>query len=653
MKFQVNSRLLQQRFPFSALNHCWITENLSLDLGHLQLLRDCFKQWQLSDDTLLALLLYLVHQVNQGSLCVELKEPDFLQSLRLMGVATPIDNQQIRQWSQLLLNDKSILVFENDAIFFERYWQMKNMLSKRLRDLLKAYAGSVFTAQQVGSIALEVIDELSFDSIENKQILAVITSLLQPFSIISGGPGTGKTTIMSAVLRGLIKLGYKASDIILAAPTGRAANRMTESLHQVLSQHVKKLSMVDKQLLLISALTIHRLLGSHPYRGGYDHGLHNPLSCKVLVIDEVSMVDVMLMNQLLHAVPSNCRVVFLGDQFQLPSVESGAVLADLMPPLGLENDVSELMYSQLITALTGFSEKEEMISKFSVVAKPQLLTDKVTVLDVSKRSKAHIATISELIKSGESEAVLASEYWRPFHAEALSKTGVFFLPMPKESQNWLSFCQGWIKHHYFVAYPTFKSQLMALQGFDESQLSAYHKQLDAVFETIGSNRILTLTNQSIVGSELINQKVIEMMRRQLGVPGHSTEFHGSVIMVQKNDHSLGIYNGDIGIILKNQGGQFRMVLPAKSGYQSHSVHVVPAFKSAYAMTVHKSQGSEFAHVLMPLLPDGRHRLMTREIIYTGMTRAKESVLICGEQAALKTAIKRQTNRHTGLRFWYN
>lgn len=653
MQFQVTTQSLQHRFPANRINYEWVANHLTLDLGHLQLLRDCFTVWGHPDDAFLATLLYLVHEVNHGSLGININDQMFLRALKNMGVNSHVDTKDCQQWSQLKLAEQTIIVCDKYDLYFAKYWQVKRNLSTTLEQLLLNYSGLEFSPAQVSKKIQEVIDDLTFETVENKQVQAIVMSLLQPFSIISGGPGTGKTTIMCSVLRGLLKLGYQAQDMIMAAPTGRAANRMTESVHEVLSNHIKSLSESDEQLLKTSAMTIHRLLGAHPYRGGFDYGLHNQLTCKVLIIDEVSMVDVVLMKQLLQAVPKNCRVILLGDQFQLPSVDSGAVLADLMPPLGGDAMISADMKTQMATALEGVHQKDEIMRQLHVTNKPQLLTDKVTVLDVSKRCQSDIATISELIRCGDSDAVFSSKLWQNVEGQQPNSNGVWFLAASFDSQTWLNYCQQWVQQHYFAEEADFKSDLHQLHGFNEQEIDQYQTLLDGVFKTITSNRILTLINQSSLGSHVINKQISEMMRSRLAVTGYQNMYHGSVIMLQKNDSALHVFNGDIGILLENKNGQLRVVLPFKNSYMSHSIHVVPTFKSAYAMTVHKSQGSEFEHVLMPLLTDGNHRLMTREIIYTGMTRAKKSVTFYGEKTAFKTAIRKQTKRHSGLRFWYN
>lgn len=664
MRYQVTAQHLAHIFPDLSLKHERLVNQLNLDLGHLQLLRDGFQAWEQTDQRFWQLLLALVDAVNQGSLCLDLNHPTVKHQLQAVGLTQALELAEAQDWPALQLNQQPVIKLAQGCLYFTKYWQLETQLQQALERLLQQYTGARFTATQVAAAARQVTDELSFEQIENKQVLAIVVSLLQPFSIISGGPGTGKTTIMSSVLRGLMLLGYAAKDVCLAAPTGRAANRMTESLHEVLSQRIKAPAKTDAALISLEAQTIHRLLGARAQWRGFQYGEHNPLDCKVLVVDEVSMVDVALMRQLLQAIPLDCRVILLGDQFQLPSVDSGAVLADLMPPVGTTGQYSSAMWQDLAKALSPFNCKADLMSALSTVEHAFMLTDHVTVLDVSKRNQIDIAQLSESVRLGDSEAMFKQLSLASIEASGqgtgdqtlwnqTAQTGVYWLPALPEAQAWQAGYLQWIQFHYFKSAIEFKSTVAELLDFDENTLTAYQSQLDQVFAVINSNRILTLVNESSVGSLHINAQIAEMMKQQLGVGGTENRFHGSVIMLGQNSPSLGLFNGDVAILLAASNGQLRAVVPYKGAYRSHSIHVLPRFTSAYAITVHKSQGSEFKHVLMPLPEDENHRLLSREIIYTGLTRAKQSVGIYAQRSALETAVKRQTTRHSGLRFWYN
>ncbi len=655
MKFQVTAQHLAHVFDGLNLNHERVLSHLSLDLGHVQLLRDCYQAWETADEQFWLVLLALVDAVNQGSLCLDLKQPSVQQKLQRLGVEQVSELMRSIDWSELHLQQTAILHCENDCLYFAKYRQLEQQLQGALERLLRDYAGPEFTAQQVAAAARQVTDELSFEHIEARQVLAIVISLLQPFGIISGGPGTGKTTIMSSVLRALMLLGYRPEDVVLAAPTGRAANRMTESLHEVLSQHIKVVANTDQGLMDLEAKTIHRLLGARAGWRGFQYGAHNLVNCKLLVVDEVSMVDAALMRQLLQAVPLDCRVILLGDQFQLPSVDSGAVLADLMPPVGTTDQYSESMCQNLALALDGFACKSTLMAELTPVNTAHLLTDHVAVLTVSKRCQPDIAALSELVRQGRAEQMFESDLLQIAAEDFVEQTveGVYFMAADSDFKTWQRNYLNWIKSHYFAQSTDFKALIKQLHGFDETQLTQYQTPLTQIFKLINSNRILTLVNESTVGSVQINEHITALMKQQLGVSGMQNRYHGSVIMLGQNNTTLGLFNGDVAILLASNNGQLRAVLPHQGGFISHSIHVLPRFTSAYAITVHKSQGSEFQHVLMPLPEDENHRLLTREIIYTGMTRAKQSVGIYAAPEALKMAVKRQTSRHSGLRFWYN
>lgn len=649
MKFAVTGQRLEQAFPGLKLNHEALAESLNLDLGHLQLLKDGFSQWSEASEMHGLVLLCLVHQVNQGSLCLHLDDPLLNTLLQEHGLTDTLHDRLTTHWAEMTIHQQQLLVMHNDCLYWRKYHQAEQQLSDDIHRLVKHFNGQQFNAVQVGQVLDRLVDELTFEQVEDKQIQAIAVCLLQPFSIISGGPGTGKTTIMLSVLRGLQALGIAAEEMALAAPTGRAAYRMTESIRQGVAQDLKHITAEDQALCELEATTLHRLLGARVNRGGFRLGAHNPLRCRVLVIDEVSMVDIMLMKQLMSAVPNECRVILLGDQFQLPSVNAGAVLSDLMPPVEAANGCSQRLFDDLSEALIKRPERSQILNELTVDETPQLLTDRVTVLAVSKRCQPAIAAASEHVRQGRVEAFIQ----QLIDGEPGSDAGVSWLPGGLSSDQWRGFYVQWISRHYRQNQDAFKRLLRQVDGFAPEQLQQHQTTLSALFGCINQSRILTFVNDSEVGTRRINEVIVQWMKQWLAEPGLGERFHGAVVMLQHNNHALQVYNGDVALLLRADSGQLRAVLPQGTGFQSHSVHVIPAFTVAYAMTVHKSQGSEFAHVLMPVPDHPGHRLMCREILYTGMTRAKQSVTLTGPEEALRAATKTQTKRHSGLTFWYN
>lgn len=656
MKFKVTPQHVKRYFPQLDTDIETLVKKLNLDLGHLQLLRDYLQHWRIEDNDTCVLLLCLVDAVNNGSLCLNLNDRALIEFFHELSIQEPLKTAGQADWVNMIESNHPVIRLNDENLYFEKYWQAEASLTQALTGLAKQVTDDKLDCIQINQVIDTLIGDLKFDQVESKQVLAIAMCLINQFNIISGGPGTGKTTIMGTVLRGLIKIGYAVTDIQLAAPTGRAANRMTESLYQLIEQDIRKPTQDDLQLKQLEAVTIHRLLGARSRQGGFRYGLNNKLPLKVLVIDEVSMVDVMLMRQLLQAIPEQCRVILLGDQYQLPSVNSGAVLADLMPPEGFAEGLSDTMWQHLNQVLENSPQQASIMSQLHRTENIQLLTDRVTVLDVSKRNQAHIASISEKIRLGQAREVIQSDLWQqavdvPW--PLLQHSGIIYQSCYQELNMWHEFCWNWLKAHYFDSQSNFKINLEQLRLFDEQQLARYDQPLKQLFNTINSNRVLTLTNGSPYGSDLINQLICQRMQSELGETGFQNGFHGSVVMVRRNNNALKLYNGDVAILLRSKSGQLRLVAPTVAGFCSHSVHVVPAYTSAYAMTIHKSQGSEFMHVLIALTDDADNQLLTRQILYTGITRAKQSVCVYGHKHILEKAIKQQTQRHSGLRFWYN
>ncbi len=655
MKIQLTAAYLKQAFPAYDLDWGYLLDQLQLDMGHIQLLRDFQRNWPQTDPVLLFCLLSLVDAVNQGSLCLLLDNPRFNQIGQRCGLQNMAAHLSQLDMTSYELRGESILCLDGHRLYFQKYHQQEQELNHNLLSLIGQNHTRKFSHDQIKDATKAVVNSLPY-SLESKQIQALLTAVLQPFSIISGGPGTGKTTILLSVLRVLLRLGVAVKDMALAAPTGRAAYRISESLAYGLSEC--RTDEIDQALLAIEASTIHRLLGVNPQRSQNRFHTNNPLPFKLVVIDEVSMVDLMLMNQLIQAIALDTRIILLGDQFQLPSVNTGAMLADLMPPVGFNRLNTTEFQQDLIQLWPDQTRQPEVLSN---TTKPQLMTDKVTVLTVSKRCQPNIAALSGWVRKGRSHEFFHSvpihQPCRNMGDEPNWQPGVNWIQAPADDfQYWPHICQSWLSHHYFHEEHddiNYGQCLSHLHHLDPKQLKFEPKILNRLFVVINSQRILTLLNHGQQGADFINSNVSSWIKKRLQVTGCKEIFHGALIMVQRNDAALGLYNGDVGVVLETKQDQFHVCFQQGQAFTFYSVHVLPQFKLAFAMTVHKSQGSEFNHVLMPLPAQLDHRMLSREIIYTGMTRAKQTVCFYGSQAAITTGIERQTTRHSGLTFWYN
>lgn len=667
MEFEVNEKLLQRNFPGLNWDKRRIVERLQLDVGHVQLLRDCYLAWQplhLPVDFWLYLLL-LVDEINQGSSCLDMASDRFKEH---QGIFDLKDFSGLKVAPESLqLRGKQIVVQDNCYLYFEKYHRAEQQLSRQLQHLIHNDSGTKYPTDSIQAVIEPIKNSLQYQ-LNPEQVQAIITGLLQPFSIISGGPGTGKTTIMTSLLRSLLALGVAPQSIALAAPTGRAAYRMTESLRLGLQQDVKngyELTENEAALLAIEGQTIHRLIGIKSFLKPGDRETQNrfnkfqKLPFKVVVIDEVSMVDLFIMTQLLSAIDDDCRLIFLGDQFQLPSVESGAVLAELMPPLTHGKvPVSSTFADTLIKLMdAGSNDIVNFKKDMQITDKNTLLLDTATVLTHSHRNTPVIKKLSEYVRLGQADAFINSD--KLIKVSDLNdsqlqrslglKAGVTWLTAQPDSVPWMQFVWRWFKGCINLA--DYFSLLESLHDFDFEAIDQQDPILDKVFECIENQRILTTVNSGLNGQLAINQHICQQLKSILNLPANQIHFHGEVIMIRRNNYQKQLYNGDIGILLMSKDNQLRAVFSHFNGYRSYGLSVLPEFSTAFAMTVHKSQGSEYTHVLMPMPETSDSRLLSREILYTGMTRAKQSVVLHASQAVLTAAIKNQSDRHSGLQFW--
>ncbi len=644
--FDVNKQFLQQRLPGLDVDYALLSEALNLDLAHLQLLNDCQHAWQnlkLPDEFWMYALL-LVDEINRGSSCLDMHSQRFQHHQKQFKL--PDWSTLNLDMNDLMLAQQAVFVYQHPYLYFEKYHHAEQRLEQQIKSLIDSDQERRYSNDDIKSSLETVLKTLEYP-LNQEQIQAVITALVQPFSLVSGGPGTGKTTMVSTLLRCLHSLGVSADDMALAAPTGRAAYRMTESLQFGLNHSLGNES--DHALKNLEAQTIHRLIGksSRFNQPNRFHSQHT-LPYQVIVVDEVSMVDLQLMTELLAAVADNCRLILVGDQFQLPSVESGAVLADLMPPQSHSLTVSEGFATVLSELMAPFVD--EPIEFTTDDSQSALLADTCTVLRQSHRSVKSIQNISECVRIGDADGFFNQPDLNQLSHDKVTapKKGVMWMPQHNNSKAGLALIWAWFKDH--IDLEQYHKSLQFCLHFDPDNIAAYQADLAGVFQHINRQKILTLVNQGMAGQALINRHLCQQIKHQWQIDAGLSHFHGQVVMIQRNDYDKQLFNGDIGVILRsNQGWQ--AVFPGQDTYRSFALPLLPELTTAFAITVHKSQGSEYKHVMMPLPADKNNRLLSREIIYTGMTRAKSSVFIYANKAVLKQAITHHSERQSGLQFW--
>ncbi|HEX8540692.1 MAG TPA: exodeoxyribonuclease V subunit alpha [Pseudomonas sp.] len=622
------------------------------------------------------------HQLGHGHVCLDLfetlKEPDFALSLPPEGDAQGgpmlLPSQLLvalegEAWCQALLGSALVargddqsesaarkpLVLSDRRLYLRRYWAYERRIDTALRQRL--------AQQEVAPADLtQRLDGLfgpadpGPDALIDWQKLACALATRGAFSIITGGPGTGKTTTVVRLLALLQAPAVQSGQplrIRLAAPTGKAAARLTESI----SQQVQSLDVSEdvRQKIPSEVTTVHRLLGSRPGTRHFRHHSGNPLPLDVLVVDEASMIDLEMMANLLDALPPHARMVLLGDKDQLASVEAGAVLGDLC------RDAEAGFYSPQtqawLEAISGENLNESGLQQGDALQHP--LAQQVVMLRHSRRfgQGSGIGQLSRLVNQQQAEAARAL-------LAARSHGDLFALALKGEQDHSLERLlldghsqgnegpQGY-RHYLGVMAGQRPSVDAALE--DE----CWSRWARAVLEAFDAFQLLCAVRKGPWGVEGLNRRITSALFSAGLIEGDQHWYEGRPVLMTRNDYGLGLMNGDIGIALRlpeRDGVEaskhvLRVAFPRNDG--SGGVRfVLPSrlndVETVYAMTVHKSQGSEFAHTAL-ILPEALNPVLTKELVYTGITRAKHWFsLIEPRQGVFEEALRRKVKRLSGL-----
>ncbi|RJS91049.1 exodeoxyribonuclease V subunit alpha [Salinisphaera sp. Q1T1-3] len=505
------------------------------------------------------------------------------------------------------------LILEAGRLYLQRYHAYETRLAERLSALMAAEPIPVNVDTLKPGHGLFTIDADSPNA-TNWQAVAAFAALRHHFTVISGGPGTGKTYTIVRLLRVLIEAAFTADEtpplIALAAPTGKAAARMLESVRSGMADmgadpHFDPAA-VDTHVPQ-TARTLHRLLGLTGATTQPKFNADNPLPYDVVIVDEASMVDLPMMAKLADAIRDDARLILLGDRYQLASVESGAVLAELCAHAG----VNQFTADQQTAAGVLITEPTDPAT--------HALADHVVTLQTSRRFNADspIGQLAAAVNAGNTETV-----------DTLLNAG----------HNDLVYHDG--------ADAAAISQLMDRLADDYARLCEATDPTLALAE-LGQQCVLTAVRQGPAGSETINAGITERLARRFDFNPANVWFHGRPVMVRQNDYKTGLFNGDVGIALYNDERQIRVWFMGDHGLRAFLPSALPAHDSVYAMTIHKSQGSEFDSVTL-VLPDYDVPVLTRELFYTGLTRGRERLVVFAEHEVLRRAVSRRVTRISGL-----
>lgn len=546
--------------------------------------------------------------VGQGNICIDLADVFGSDGVDAASAALRASQSVGRP------GDYRPLVLDSaNRLYLYRYWKYESDLARTLirmasdlpevdKPLLKDGLKRLFGHRDDGP---------------DWQRIAAAASVRSRFCVISGGPGTGKTTTVVKILALLLEqAGGGRMRIGLAAPTGKAAARLKESIHRA-GKDLEGLTTVAGKIPN-DVSTIQRLLGAIPDSCRFRHNASNPLPFEAIVIDEASMVPLGLMAKLLDALASGTRLILLGDRDQLASVEAGAVLGDICNT-GYSCGYSD-EFRTFIADTAGF-----MLDESETEYGGALLADSVVVLQKNYRfgEQSGIGLVSKAINEGHAALMLDG-----IKAGTVADMAIFETP-PRDSLH------------------------RRLAGAFVDGFSAYlqNNDPDEVLTAFDRFRVLCATRQGSYGVEGINRLIESALADQGIIKPYKQWYHGRPVMVTINDYSLKLYNGDIGIALNDPESEvgLSVYFPATNGpARKLSPYRLPAHETVFAMTIHKSQGSEFEKVLM-IIPPYVSQILTREILYTGLTRARKSVQLCCTDDVFLAASDRRIQRRSGLR----
>ena len=520
------------------------------------------------------------HALRQGHVCLDLAElqnsipTELYKSNTLEDISSKLRNHTtVGSESQ---TTRPLILSKANKLYFHRYWHYEQKLIKAIQDRIQS-------TSEKNSKEIDITDSLGSD--QKRAVNLATQSLL---TLISGGPGTGKTTTVLYILASLQERNKEEPlKIALAAPTGKAAQRIQESLDSGLEK--LPLSKASKKQISTSASTIHRLLGFKRNSSQFHHNENNPLPFDVVVVDEASMLDLLLFTKLLGALKPETRLILLGDSHQLSSVEAGSIFGDLIVA----------------------SHSNKTLGKHTVELKENFRFGNDSILYQA----------CEYIKDGESEQTLALLENGSENLESKA--------LPSNNRLISELEQSFADH--FVSL---------------TQLTDPQEALHSLSNTC----LLTPLRKGTYGVEGLNKVMETIVRNRVQTMDKQRHFNGQPILVTANSYTQGLFNGDLGIIMKAEDepdSLFAYFPDENEGTERYPLSALPAFESAYAFTVHKSQGSEYENVIL-ILPAIDSPILSQELIYTAISRSRNRAEIWGETASLESAINNPTRRTSGI-----
>ncbi|MGD2099366.1 MAG: exodeoxyribonuclease V subunit alpha [Desulfobacterales bacterium] len=577
------------------------------------------------------------HAVGQGDICLDIAAVAGTSLMDRQDERLAVACPQLEDWLTSLKASPAVgkpgdirplILDAHHRLYLYRYWAYEQTIAHSIKSRIEAPTSDL-DLQQLKKTLDRLFPKTKPPEVDWQKIAAAV-ACLKYFCVITGGPGTGKTFTITKVLALLLELlADQRPQIYLAAPTGKAAARLQEALEQV--RHAINCADRVKRTFPSEVYTIHRMLKPIKDTPYFHHNADNPLLADVVVVDEASMVDLALMAKLLDALPQKARLIIVGDKDQLASVEAGSVLGDICGRRVLQSFSSR--FNEQIRDITG----EDIDAGVPSAEGVSNLQDAIVVLPKSYRfaSESGIGALSRAVNRGDDDAALniladtteTSISWQPLKTMAdLTET---------LSAQIVSACQPYLSA---------RDPAEALKRLEQ------YKILCALnIGPLGVQAVNRLARQVLSRHNLIRPDPVS------GNPWYA----GRPVLITRNHYPLGLFNGDIGITLAPAGSRNRELVvyfrTNDGSVRRFLPQQLPEHETVYAMTVHKSQGSEFEEVLL-ILPNKDVAFLTRELVYTALTRARRKLTIWSAPEVLRGALSRKIQRTSGLRdalwsFW--
>jgi exodeoxyribonuclease V alpha subunit len=586
------------------------------------------------DDVLLAAAL-AVRGPRLGHVCVDLATiresaaVDTEETVDLSGLPWPdVDPwlARVGEWPLVAVGEDAVetdrpLRLIGPTLYLDRYWREE----RRVAEDITAFA---VPAEGVDEAVLATgIARLFPEQTDSRQALAAAAAVLRGFAVVAGGPGTGKTTTVAQIVALLAEQAAAAGDppplVALAAPTGKAAARLQEAVHAAAaSPDLRVDSAIREQLRALEASTLHRLLGWRPgSHSRFRHHRSNRLPHDVVIVDETSMVSLSLMARLAEAVRPDARLILVGDPGQLASIEAGVVLGDIVGPVTDSLRISPAGRARLATAV-GHEVIAEEPSPNAGVA------DGIVILDRVHRYGGAIADIADAIRRGDADEVIE----------------VLRAAPPDEAR--------WIETDHDDTESTDAAQMIRTEvaEFAEPIITAARAgDAEAALRALGTFRLLCAHRRGPHGVTWWTERIEGWLTEDLKDFAADTRWYpGRPLLVTRTDYALRLYNGDAGIVIRTTEGEVTAAFDRGTDIAKIRPGRLESVDTVYAMTIHKSQGSQFDTAAV-LLPPPTSPILTRELLYTAVTRARKRLVVVGSEESVRAAVSRPIARASGLR----